>query len=314
MKVHILSAEDLIRTFGLIRFKDRLALYLKDGREDVLIHPMFFEDNVCSKATTDKDFSLFQRVHTVEDADIIVCPLYLELLAYWLGERTLSKFVQLFQYFETLPKRVVVYWNHDADFSPANSIVPKNVIVLNQGYTSSPGPQDILLPFWNVGVFPTLPKVQFASFIGKANNELRRRLIQSIHSYNRPDIIAATQSYGENYTKSIAMTLFVLCPRGGLGTGGFSFRVFEAIQAGSIPVIFVDRLCYPMTEHIPWDTICIRIPESKVDDIPFVLSTLQAVDTAPMLQAIEDVKPRLRLRFLQQYIHDRLSSTNAINV
>jgi hypothetical protein len=314
MKFYTLSAEQLIRALGLIRFTDRLNLYLKDGRDDVLLHPMFFEENVCSRATTVKDFSLFHRVNTIEEADVIVCPLYLELLAYWLGNNAGAKMAELFRYLETLPKRVVVYWNHDDDFSPVNSIVPKNVIVLNQGHTSSPGPQDILLPFWNVGVFPTLPKVQFASFIGTANNDLRRRLVQAIHSYNRPDIIAATRAYGDNYTKSIAMTLFVLCPRGGPGTGGFSFRVFEAIRAGSIPVLIVDRICYPMTEYIPWDSLCVRIPESKAEDIPFLLSTLQAVDTVPMLKAIEEAIPRLQLEFLQHYIHDRLSSTIARKV
>ena len=306
MKFYVVPAEPLMQELGLSRFKEKLSLYLSQDRQDILEHPMFFEENVCSKLTTDKDFSLFQRVGTPEEAELLVVALYLELIAYWLGEKAGRILVNLFKRLEQTRKLTVIYWNHDTDFSEANAFVPKNVIVLNQGYTSSPGPQDILLPFWNVGTFPITPKIQFASFIGTPNNELRRKLVNAIYEYNRPDIIAATRSFGDNYKQSIAMTLFALCPKGGLGKGGFSFRVFEAIQSGSIPVILVDSLCYPMTEMIPWDKICVRIPESKAEDIPYILSVLESVDKDSMLRAIEEAKPLLRLRSIQHYIHTKL--------
>lgn len=307
MKFYVLPVEPLIQHLNLSTFKTKLNAYLNQDRQDVLEHPMFFEENVCSRASIDKDFSLFHRVNTPEEADIFVVSFYLELLAYWLEDRAGAVLIELFKVLGQTQKLTIAYWNHDVDFSEANAFVPKNVIILNQGYTSSPGPQDILLPFWNVGVFPELPKVQFASFVGTPNNDLRRKLISAVHAYNRPDIIASILSFGENYKKSIAMTLFVLCPKGGLGKGGFSFRVFEAIQAGSIPVILVDSLCYPMTEIIAWDKICVRIPESKVEDIPYILSTLESVDKEAMLSAIQEVKPLLSLRGIQTYIHAKLT-------
>jgi hypothetical protein len=306
MKFYVIEASWIMQRFNLTRFKKKLDNYLSCGRQDVLEHLLFFEENVCSKLVEDKDFSLFQRVSTPEEADILVFGLYLEFIAYWFGDSAGWKLIEIFKTLEQNQKLTIAYWNHDTDFSPANEFVPKNVVILNQGYTSSPGPRDILLPFWIAESFPDCEKVQFASFIGTPNNELRRKLVNAIHKYNRPDIIAATQSFGENYKRAIAMTMFCLCPKGGLGGGGFSYRVFEVLQAGSIPVILVDSLCYPMTEIIPWDKICIRIPESKAEDIPYILSVLESVDKDVMLCEIEDVKPLLSLRSMQQYIHRRI--------
>lgn len=237
MKFYTIPVSDLMRMFGLLRFSEKLDTYLSCGREDVLEHPALFEENASTRLLQDKDFSLFQRVTDPNEADIFVVPLYLELIAYWLGPNAGDLIIHLFEFLKTSSKLTIVYWNHDADFSPMNSFVPKNVIVLNHGYTACRGSQDILLPFWNVEIFPDAPKLQFASFIGTPNNNVRRRLVSAIHAYNRPDIIAATSVYGEDYKRAIAMTTFCLCPKGGPGGGGFSYRVFEVLQAGSIPEV-----------------------------------------------------------------------------
>lgn len=315
MKFFVIPALDLINIFGLTQHLEKLHTYLDGGRQDILAHMMFFEDNCCSKGRNG-DFSMFRRASSIDDADVVVIGLYLELLEYWRERKTL---VDMLNWVSKIiyPKKAIGYWNHDTDFSGANDYVPSNVFIINNGYTSNPGKNDILIPFWNIEKNPhSLPKTEFASFIGTPNNSLRQKLALSIRAYNHPEI-QHKQIYGDEYLQELNRTVFVLCPRGGPGSGGFSYRVFEAFAAGSIPVIMVDILHFPMKDSIPWEKICVQIPEETASDIEKIHTTLKAIDIAQMLRAIEETKPLLTFGSIQKYIHDSIQTltlTNAINV
>jgi hypothetical protein len=305
MKYYCIPPYEIIRLYRLENHKRELDNYLSVFK-DVLEHLSIFESNFLDSSVQSKDFSLFQRVYTPEPDAVIVIGLYLELLEYW-GEQ--HKMIRIL---EDAHKRypnhkVIAYWNHDRDFSQYNMFIPENVYILNHGFTSEASPQDILLPFWNIVDNPyTLEKTSFASFIGTPNNALRAQLIQSIQSYNHPDI-QYKKVYGEDYLKELNSTLFCLCPKGGPEKGGFSYRVFEVIQARSIPVIFVDILQYPMTELVNWDKICIRLPERSVTDMEFVHSQLRSIDPKPYLDAIEVARNQFSLLGVQKYICNRLA-------
>ena len=304
MKFFVLPGIALINLFGLTIHIQQLNDYLRQGRQDFLAHPLFFQDNVSSQ-NKESNFSLFQRVGSIEEADVVVIGLYLELLEYW-KERT--RMIEMLRWIgkKVYPKKAIGYWNHDSDFSGANQFVPSNVFIINSGYTSNPGKNDILIPFWNIQKNPySEAKPQFASFIGSVNNNLRHWLVTSILKYNHPDI-QYKKVYGDDYLREIGSTKFSLCPRGGPGTGGFSFRVFEALEAESIPVIMVDILHFPMKEIIPWESICIRIPEEKVVDIEYIHKTLKEIDSEKIIEEIRKVKPLLTFKSVQQYVYDSI--------
>lgn len=65
-----------------------------------------------------------------------------------------------------------------------------------------------------------------------------------------------------NYARIMARSRFVLCPRG-IGVG--SFRLFETMQAGRVPVILADEWVEP--DGPRWKEFSIRIPESQVASI-----------------------------------------------
>lgn len=326
MRYYFLPGLEVFRLYRLDKYREKLQDYLKT-RDDVLDTPAILSETALSRNLTRKDFSLFERVDTPEPGAFIVLGLYLELLEYW-GEGEIMMRI-LADMSRQYPTHIcLAFYNHDHDFAKYNTRIPHNVRILNCGYTSSRTPNDILIPFWTIEENPhTEPKTQFASFIGTPNNSFRAAFMDAIRSYDHPDI-QTKQIHGDEYLRELSRTTFTLCPRGGLQEigcphysspvstqcehpshpGGFSYRVFEAIQARSIPVLFVDKIQYPMTDVLDWDAISIRFPEVLTKDIAEVHRRLKAIDPAPYLAALESAREQLSLLGVQQYIVSHLNA------
>jgi hypothetical protein len=306
---YLIHADDIMSEYSLNHHRHALEDYKRGGRQDIFDSPNIFTENSCSVEKTKKDFSFFNKVNTVNNNTIIVIGLYLELLEFW-GEG--GKLVQIITDISNkYPNNYVVgYWNHDHDFSRYNGTVInlKNLIILNHGYTSSKTDNDILLPFWNISEnnYNEL-KTQFCSFIGTPNNGLRNQLVSEIKNFNNNDIIHS-QIRGEEYLKSLSRTKFSLCPLGGHGGGGFSYRVFESIQANSIPVIIVDSLVYPMTDIIEWDDISIRINQSEINNLSDIYNKLKSVDYNQKLSNLLYNKDKFNLLGVQNYVYTKISN------
>ena len=69
------------------------------------------------------------------------------------------------------------------------------------------------------------------------------------------------------YIETIRRSKFVLCPR---GYGPASFRLYEVIAAGRVPVVISDEWLPP--ERIPWHTCSLRIPEVSAGDVVSILA------------------------------------------
>lgn len=57
---------------------------------------------------------------------------------------------------------------------------------------------------------------------------------------------------------------FTLCPR---GYGLQSFRLYEAIQLGSIPVFVYDKPFFPFENFIDWDSFCVRVHLDEINNL-----------------------------------------------
>lgn len=73
----------------------------------------------------------------------------------------------------------------------------------------------------------------------------------------------------ERFCKQIARSKFVLCPR---GVGCSSYRLFEVMSAGRIPVIISDEWVKPPGPR--WDRFSVRVAEREVTKIPDLLREL----------------------------------------
>lgn len=78
------------------------------------------------------------------------------------------------------------------------------------------------------------------------------------------------------YADVMLQSKFILCPR---GVGTSSFRLYETMRAGRVPVILSDEWVAP--PGIDWNLFSIRVPERSADRIPDILAACE-----PMWEAM----------------------------
>jgi Exostosin family len=121
------------------------------------------------------------------------------------------------------------------------------------------------------------------SFVGTLSNDpLRQRLREIQDPYG---LVQDTQHFSDTvrwgwqathraegrrafseYGAMLGRSSFILCPR---GVGASSIRLFEALQVGRCPVVISDEWLPP--PFVDWNLCSIRVPESRVLDLPEIL-------------------------------------------
>ena len=82
------------------------------------------------------------------------------------------------------------------------------------------------------------------------------------------------QRWQLDYFKTICESKFVLCPRGAAPS---SYRIFEAMKAGRVPVIISDAWVPPVGPN--WAEFSLRFQENSIEDVPCLLKSIS--DKAP---------------------------------
>lgn len=129
------------------------------------------------------------------------------------------------------------------------------------------------------------------SFLGRSRTHPVRQQVLALDGRNSPCLDLADAAgrmpsfeYSKSYWDLIASSKFVLCPR---GFGTSSFRIFEAMSCGRVPVIISDRWRRP--PGLSWDDFCVFIPERDVGG------------TADILRAREPEARRMGHKALKAY-------------
>ncbi len=116
------------------------------------------------------------------------------------------------------------------------------------------------------------------SFIGSKTHPIRDK-IQAIAHPRNTFILDTTGSnawqlndielrqYEQQYLDVSKESYFILTPR---GIGPNSYRLFESMQLGRVPVIISDA--FVKIPNLQWDRFSITIPESKIRMIPAILN------------------------------------------
>jgi glycosyltransferase involved in cell wall biosynthesis len=130
----------------------------------------------------------------------------------------------------------------------------------NNYVTSSPEPDAALL----------------FSFMGRTGNRTRERILRLSHPRAHVVDTSAADFFGsqteeierqkQQYAEVIARSKFVLCPR---GAGPSSFRIFETMAAGRVPVILSDEWVPPAGPD--WENCAVFIPEKRVEEAGAIL-------------------------------------------
>lgn len=113
----------------------------------------------------------------------------------------------------------------------------------------------------------------FCSFVGSITHPIRGILYNLLNSDKKYHFSAkhhspsVAQSEFDNFANIASRSIFSLCPR---GYGRSSFRLYEVMQFGSIPVFVYDEKWLPFEDEIDWNEFSVLVHSSeiyRIDDI-----------------------------------------------
>ena len=116
------------------------------------------------------------------------------------------------------------------------------------------------------------------NFVGAPTSAVRERLLA--HQAPEDALVRETLNYNHSrwandevvtdYTQILTRSRFTLCPR---GVGTSSYRLFETMRVGSVPVIFSDELVLP--EGPDWTACSVRIAEKDAHKTESILREIK---------------------------------------
>ena len=118
-------------------------------------------------------------------------------------------------------------------------------------------------------------KIYLGSYVGRPTHKLRIKLERKLKSDNR-FYIKNLDSMNSEISKEnqllfkqiMSKSYFSICPR---GYGPTSFRLYESIQAGIVPVYISDSHFIPFTDKVDWDDFSIIIKPREMNKLSKIL-------------------------------------------
>ena len=113
-------------------------------------------------------------------------------------------------------------------------------------------------------------------YCGRTTHEIRNVILNEFSNISDYKIYDCdTNSLGYNHTKIftdlISDSIFGFCPR---GYGPASFRMYETIQMGCIPIYVSDEFWLPFDDYIKWDQAALLIKPDRLLEIPKIIDEL----------------------------------------
>jgi len=131
-----------------------------------------------------------------------------------------------------------------------------------------------------------------ASFVGSNTHPVRQEMFRAC--YNHPKIKIQIKQWNPvvssddfNLFANLAyQSKFTLSPR---GYGRSSFRMYEAMQLGSIPVYIFDEPYLPWEDELNYSEFCVLIDKPKIPDIVSILESYSEEDLIKMREKMKQV-------------------------
>jgi hypothetical protein len=162
------------------------------------------------------------------------------------------------------------------DDAPKESL-PPNTIKFSAGGNR---PNCVPIPL----ICSSIPNVKevhkdiFCSFVGSATHPVRMDMLH--HLVNKEGYVLKPKHWSpsiEDKRKDLFLditsrSIFSLCPR---GYGATSFRLYEAMQLGAIPVyIYTNEPYIPFSNIVNWNDICILVEKQDIKNIDNILKNI----------------------------------------
>ena len=137
-------------------------------------------------------------------------------------------------------------------------------------------------------LIPQKEKTIFASFVGsKDTHPIRMDMCNHLSGKKGYEISAGNWSTTvpmDNFEKFLDITCsskFGLAPR---GYGKSSFRMYEILQLGTVPVYISDVHYLPWFGEIDWNDFCVPINGDEIEDIDTILKSISDVEYNDLLE------------------------------
>jgi len=136
---------------------------------------------------------------------------------------------------------------------------------------------------------------QFAFFAGnithKANdrNRVRSRMRDALQNAHGFSIMDTGQQPLVDFSKSMRECVFALCPR---GYGPTSFRLYEAMHYGAIPVYIYDKPCLPYLDELRWPSFSVLCHIDDIRRLPARLRSFSRQGIAQLQQEAARLLPK----------------------
>jgi hypothetical protein len=118
----------------------------------------------------------------------------------------------------------------------------------------------------------------FCSFAGAVTHPIRKSMYRELIHNDKYKIFTKKKwSYDisdfemKTFIDLASRSIFSLCPR---GYGKSSFRLYEVMQMGSIPVFIFNQEWFPFNDQLNWDDFCILIHSSDIPNIDKILTDI----------------------------------------
>ncbi|MDD5469296.1 MAG: exostosin family protein [Candidatus Peribacteraceae bacterium] len=142
---------------------------------------------------------------------------------------------------------------------------------------------------------PTLAPTErdiLASFVGviddEANNKTGiRSVMRDCLQHEQDFFILHARNNAQRFHEMMHRSVFALCPR---GFGKTSFRMYEAINMGTIPVYIYDEPWLPYTEFLDWEECSVLVPKERIAEIPAILRFHSPEDIRRKQQKLRELK------------------------
>ncbi len=260
----------------------KLKLFFYD-RADCQLEPGFPHRPIPVLSKPNPEF--YQVVSSPVESDFIVLPVLLSDV----GASRVSDQDYVYSYISTLPFFQEFEEKHLFFLPGIDTWAPlftKATLFRHSVHRKFPDLNAIPYPYYS-DLVPEQPNYDnlvyhtvFSGFLGswKGRGELVTALsiAQGIHCYvkgmDRFHDHLPPEQRDENrktYLESVRCTVTVCCPR---GAGLNSFRFFETLASGRIPILISDECVLPFEDRIDYKNLILWLPEARIPEIePFLL-------------------------------------------
>lgn len=200
------------------------------------------------------------------------------------------------EYLNTIPRDGEYFTVSQHDDAPSE-ILPANTLCFSSGGNIQRNgiiPIPLVCSKIPIQVKENNERISLASFVGSATHPIRISLakvcknIENIDFHMRQSLPNITTDEFMLFLNSTANSIFCLCPR---GYGANSFRIYEAMQLGTIPVIITDIPYLPWQDELDWTEFSVIILKNQLPDLQKILLSYSDKQIESMRNKIKYLYP-----------------------